>query len=127
MVAVDTNVLVRWLVRDDLRLAKQADNMLNTAPANTLYLDRLIIAELTYVLRSVYDIRKNQIVLNLRALVSDDRFFTEDNELMGQAIDLFEHYRALSFEDAWLLGQKRAGIVDNVHTFDAGLQKALQK
>jgi len=121
VVAIDTNVLVRWLVRDDETLAVKADEVCQKARPGELYLDRLILAELTYVLRSVYGLRKVGIVLNLRALASDERFVLDEVEVVGAAIDLFEQHQPLSFEDCWLLALKQAGRATAVATFDKAL------
>lgn len=123
MTAVDTNVLVRWLVNDHPVQARKASTMIDGAETDSLQLDRLILAELTYVLRSNYEMPKNIIVDNLRVILATEAFFIDVPELVRATVDIFANERPLSFEDSWLLAQKRAGDVSGIMTFDKALDK----
>ncbi|HTE21696.1 MAG TPA: PIN domain-containing protein [Candidatus Limnocylindria bacterium] len=126
-IAVDANVLLRWLLRDDSALAAQADKILNGAAHNSLILDRMIVAEVSYVLRSYYQYPKSLIVQNLQALQRAPQFSIADRELVDLTIDLFESEKPLSFEDCWLLALKHSGRVKRVETFDKNLLKRLER
>lgn len=123
MVAVDANVLLRSLVRDDARLAAQADEMIKKARPSSLLLDRLIIAECTYVLRSYYQFDKSDISSWVFAVLGDQRFSIPDRETVQLTAELFARERPLSFEDCWLLALQRSGAASSVATLDAGLAK----
>jgi predicted nucleic acid-binding protein len=126
MVAVDTNILVRWLVRDDRLLADKADAIIYKAKASSLLLDRLILAEFSYVLKSVYKMTKPEIVLNLRILFSTSCFSIIDRVLVEQMVENYANETPLSIEDAWLLTLKQNGKVAGVASFDDSLQQRLQ-
>jgi predicted nucleic acid-binding protein len=126
MVAVDTNILVRWLVRDDRLLADKADAIIYKAKASSLLLDRLILAEFSYVLKSVYKMTKPEIVLNLRILLSTSCFSIIDRVLVEQMVENYANETPLSIEDAWLLTLKQNNKVAGVASFDESLQQRLQ-
>jgi len=85
--------------------------------------DRLILAELSYVLRSVYDYDKQDILLAYDSLLGDDRFVVSDRSLVERTVKLFGSEKPLAFEDCWLLSLKQNGNVQSVATFDANLAK----
>ncbi|MEO8863032.1 MAG: PIN domain-containing protein [Candidatus Saccharimonadales bacterium] len=122
-VAIDTNVLVRYFTKDNEPLSSKAEEILTSAKSNTLALDRLIIAELGYVLKSVYGLKKDQVVMVYKALLSNEIFNILDRELVELAIQLFDEEKPLSFENSWLLAMKRSGKVSDVLTFDDALSK----
>ena len=55
MIAVDTNVLVRFLVRDD---AKQAGRAASLIRANAVWISKTVLLETECVLRSLYASRR---------------------------------------------------------------------
>ena len=127
MVAVDTNVLLRSLVRDDVHLAERADKMLLGAGQASLLLDRLILAECTYVLRSYYEFDKADIADWLAAIMGDSRFSVPDREMVQATVALFGSEKPLSFEDCWLLALRHSEAVKAVATLDEKLAKRVEK
>jgi len=124
-VAIDTNVIVRWLMRDDETLTARADGLIASAVSGSILLDRMILAELSYVLRSNYKLTKTEIIANLQALVIQPCFSLVDKQLTQAMIDHFAHHSMLSMEDAWLLAMYTKRYVDDVLTFDEPLKKRL--
>lgn len=127
MVAVDTNVLVRYITDDHPTLSPRARKILQAAKPGWLLLDRLVMEELGYVLHSSYGFAKPQIGLVYNSLLAEERFFIADRELAVMAVSFFQTYHALSFEDCWLLALVRAGKAESLVTFDAGLKKYLKR
>lgn len=123
MVAVDANVLLRHVVRDDEKLAAKADAVITKARPGSLLLERLIIAECTYVLRSYYQFDKADIADWLVAVLGDARFAVPDRDMVERAAELFAAEKPLSFEDSWLLALQRAGTVASIATFDNRLNR----
>lgn len=124
-IAIDSSVLVRYFTKDDDRLSKQATDLLEKADSNSLVLDRVIIAEFGYVLRSVYGLKKDQLVPVYKSILGNDIFSIPDRDLVETTIRLFDEEKPLSFEDCWLLSLKRSKKVTNVLTFDDSLLKKL--
>ena len=125
MVAIDTNILVRFFTGDDANLYAEAKKLIEQAETGSLLLDRIILAELGYVLHSGYPYAKHDIAKIYKSLLSDQRFSVVDRELVELTANLFETEKPLSFEDCWLLALKRSNKVSDVLTFNVGLQKRL--
>jgi len=125
MVAIDTNILVRYYTDDAPALTDKAQKIIDQAAPRSLFLDRLVIAELTYVLKKLYKFNKGDIANILQSLLADARFVFGDRDLTSETIALFEQEKPLSFEDCWLLALKRQHKVTNVVTFDQQLNKRL--
>lgn len=73
MTAVDTNILVRFLVRDDEAQAKLVRNRFKSAETNNevLWISQLVVLELIWVLESAYNKSRTEIVsilLDLRQM-----------------------------------------------------------
>lgn len=123
MVALDTNIVVRFMTNDDALLSPKAKKILEAAKPGTLLLDRLIIEEIGYVLHSNYEFTKQYIVKAFRSLIELQAISVPDKDIVDLAIDLFESEKPLSFEDCWLLALQKLGTVDAVATFDQNLLK----
>ncbi len=67
-IAVDTNVLVRGVMRDDLVQAEAADRMMRDASVIAIGLSCL--CELAWVLRSVYGLKANDVLVAFKTLLA---------------------------------------------------------
>jgi predicted nucleic-acid-binding protein len=100
MNAVDTNVLVRFLVRDELEQHTKAAAFLNSrAPDDPAYVSLIVVVELIWVLRRLYHYSREQIHFVLaRLLETAELAFEEEqyismlvNKEAGVADDLADH------------------------------------
>jgi predicted nucleic-acid-binding protein len=124
-VAINSSVLVRYFTKDNDKLLKKSIDLLEKASPKSLVLDRVIIAEFGYVLRSVYGLNKDRLSTVYKSILANDIFTIPDRELVESALKLFEEEKPLSFEDCWLLSLKRSKKVTKVLTFDDNLFKRL--
>ena len=64
MKALDTNVLIRFLVRDNKRQADRVYRLFRDAEENdeTLFVPLLVVLEVIWVLESIYEIPRNDIL-----------------------------------------------------------------
>jgi predicted nucleic-acid-binding protein len=71
MKGIDTNILVRFLVGDDELQAKKVYNIFKKAEASKkeLFVPLLVILELIWVLESVYEITRNEILASIGDLL----------------------------------------------------------
>lgn len=71
MKALDTNVIVRFLVRDDAQQAEIVYRLLKRVEEKneTLFVPLLVVLEIIWVLESVYDISREEICASLRELL----------------------------------------------------------
>lgn len=72
MKAVDTNVLVRFLVQDDEAQTQIANQLLIKAEneKQPLFVSNVVVLELMWVLKSFYDTPRNDILASLSELLS---------------------------------------------------------
>ena len=84
MKALDTNLLVRFLIADDVKQAKKVRQLFKKAEKNKseLFVTLLVIIELIWVLESVYDIARKDIVAVI-------------NDMLEMPIFKFEHQSTL--------------------------------
>ena len=72
MAAIDTNILIRFLVEDDAAQLAQVERLITAAvrAGDTLYVPITVALELEWVLRSNFGFNKSTVVQTLQALLS---------------------------------------------------------
>lgn len=116
MIAVDTNVLLRYLVEDDLRQSELArmffEERLNAA--NPGWISLLVIAETAWALRSIFGADPAMVRQMARDLLAAAQLVVEAPDLVRDAIAL----ETPDIADAIIhLGGRDAGCTSTV-TFD---------
>jgi predicted nucleic-acid-binding protein len=119
MRAVDTNVLVRLLTRDDPRQAAQADAFIESGA----WVSVVALAEATWVLGTVYDRDADQIARALEMLLNHQSLTLQEPEAVAAAIDVFRKRPALGFSDCLLVELARKAGHLPLGTFDRHLSK----
>ena len=116
MRAVDTNVLVRLLVRDDAAQAKLADEFV----AKGAWVSHLVLAETFWVLSAVYQRSAKQLMALLDILLIHESLVLQDADTVAAALAHFRHKPALGFSDCLVLevakkaGHRPLGTFDKV-------------
>lgn len=121
MKGLDTNVLVRYLVADDAKQAERAAKFLESecTPETPGFVNRIVLCELVWVLRSAYGYDRQQIALPLEMLLRTVELRLEDHDAAWGALRLYRAGRC-DFPDAFLaLTNRRSGCETTV-TFDKG-------
>jgi len=119
MVAVDTNVLVRLVLRDDLSQTDAAQRFI----ANGCWASILAIAETVWVLQSYYSFTWQQIVTALDMLVNNQQLVIENSEAVSDALELLRTKPSLGFVDCLMLELARKAGHLPLGTFDRALAK----
>jgi predicted nucleic-acid-binding protein len=114
MLAVDTNVVVRYLARDDARQTPVAEEMLRTEQILIL---KTVLLETEWVLRYSYGFDRDLIVAALRGLAGLPTVRLQDDVFVAQALDWFEG--GMDFADALHLATSREA--SSFVTFDRKL------
>lgn len=88
MTAIDTNFLVRFLVKDDPKQARTVYNILKEIETekNTLHIPVIVIIELIWVLEAAYDISRDEIINSLDQLLLMPIFTFENLSSIQQTI-----------------------------------------
>ena len=122
MIALDTNVIVRFLVRDDPAQARRAKALVDrlTEREERAYVSDIVLCELVWVLTRTYRFERAQVVTAIDALVRAKqlRFGSVDNVL--RALSAFERGKG-DFADCLVREHARAAECDAVMTFDEKL------
>lgn len=95
MIAVDTNLIVRYLTGDHPQQSPRARALIDTHP---VYVAVTVILETEWVLRSTYVFSRSDVVRALRAFCGLPTVTVEDGILIATALDLAEN--GLDFADA---------------------------
>lgn len=114
MRAVDTNVLVRLVTRDDAKQAAAAEAFV--APG--AWVPHLVLAEATWVLTSVYDRGPAEIATAVEMLLNHQHLTLQDGDAVAAAVACFRRRPAVGFSDCLVLEvARKAGHVP-LGTFD---------
>ena len=119
MRAVDTNVLVRLMTRDNVKQVAIADAFV----ANGAWVPQLAIAEATWVLASVYERGPEAVATAVEMLLSHEHLTVQDAEVVAAAVAQFRQYPKVGFSDCLMVEVARKAGHTPVGTFDRGLGK----
>jgi predicted nucleic-acid-binding protein len=117
MRAVDTNVLVRLMTRDDEGQVAIAEAFV--APG--AWVSHLAIAEATWVLASVYDRGPEAIATAVEMLLSHMHLTVQEAEAVVAAVAQFRRYPKVGFSDCLLREIARKSGHTPLGTFDRNL------
>lgn len=119
---VDTNVLVRHLTGEPPAMARRATRFLAAAAPGELLLADLVLAELVYVLESVYDLNRLAVAAAARAVVTFPAIAVDDPQLLLRAVEVYENDR-LDFAEAYLVASAERSGVRAVASFDKTVRR----
>jgi predicted nucleic-acid-binding protein len=114
MRAVDTNVLVRLVVRDDAGQARAAEEFTRGGA----WVSHLVLAETLWVLDAVFERTAGQLATAVEMLLNHKDLTVQDPDVVAAALD---HYRArpsLGFSDCLVLEIARKAGHLPLGTFD---------
>ncbi len=120
MLAIDTNVIVRYLIGDHPEQTRKARALIDDAP---VFVSRTVLLETEWVLRSAYDQPADAVAQALRSFAGLPTVTIETPERVALALTHAEC--GMDFADA--LHLVAAGECDGFATFDSGLVKAARR
>jgi predicted nucleic-acid-binding protein len=119
MRAVDTNLLVRLIVRDDLAQAAAAESFVSSGA----WISHLVLAETLWVLDAVYERTPTQIAKAIELLLNHSNLTLQDADAVSLALKSFWLKPALGFSDCLVLEIARKAGHLPLGTFDKQLAK----
>ena len=119
MRAVDTNVLVRLVTRDDAKQVTAAEDFV----AQGAWVPHLALAEATGVLASVYDRGHEAIAMAVEMLLSHQHLTVQDTDAVAAAVEQFRRRPAVGFSDCLMVEVARKAGHGPLGTFDRDLGK----
>jgi predicted nucleic-acid-binding protein len=110
MIGIGTNVIVRYIVQDDLKQAKAATKLIEKSCStdNPGYINHIVLCELVWVLRRNYKLDKASICQVIEQIMRTDRIVIEDIQIVWKALETFKESKA-DFADC-LLGQRNLQV-----------------
>lgn len=118
MIALDTNVLVRFLVQDDpeqARLATEAIDLLSDAVPG--FVSREVLVELVWVLERAYRLGRAEIAGALDGLLASTELMIEGADDVGPALELYRN-DGFGFADLMIAAAARRAGATELVTFD---------
>ena len=137
MIAVDTNVLLRYLLHDDEAQAARADAVFDAT--ETLLITDVVLVETVWTLAGrKYRLAKAELVAVLELLFSEPNIRFEDDQVVWRALQAYRSaapadearlVKGAGFADALIVfkalrAASDAGeVLNGVYTFDAAMQR----
>ena len=119
MRAVDTNVLVRLLARDNPKQVAAAEVFVQAGA----WISHLVLMEAVWVLDSVYEVKPEQLANGVEMLLDHEHLVVHEAEVVKAALALYRKHPGLGFSDCLILEVARAAGHVPLGTFDRGLGK----
>jgi predicted nucleic-acid-binding protein len=116
VIAIDTNIVVRLLTKDDLRLYEASRKLI---ASDNVYIPDSVILETEWVLRYAYDFEPAQICYALRRLFGLPNVSLSNQFLIAQVLSW--HEQGLDFADAFHLANSHS--LAALKTFDLSFIK----
>ena len=124
MIALDTNVLVRFLVEDDLAQAERAQAILRRAVEadDPCYVADIVLCELVWVLERSYKIKRAEIGASLSRLIRAQHLAFSSVERLSRTLESYTSGRG-DFADYLIRETAKEAGCEAVATFDGDLLK----
>jgi predicted nucleic-acid-binding protein len=119
MRAIDTNVLVRLITRDDARQAAAAESFVEPGA----WVSVVVLVEAAWVLSTVYELSARDLSMAVEMLLHHRDLVIQDPEAVAGALELFRAKPSLGFSDCLILQLARQNGHLPLGTFDRGLAK----
>jgi len=119
MRAIDTNLLVRLIVRDDARQVAVAEAFV----ASGAWVSHLVLAETLWVLEAVHERTPPQLAAAVEMLLNHEHLAIQDPDVAARALAGFRARPTLGFSDCMVLEIARKAGHLPLGTFDRGLAK----
>jgi predicted nucleic-acid-binding protein len=119
MRAVDTNVLVRLVTRDDLKQVAAAESFVTKGA----WVSMLVLMEATWVFAAVYDLTHAEIATAIDMLLHHRDLTIQESDSVAAALDEYRNRPALGFSDCLILEAARKAGHLPLGTFDRNLSK----
>ena len=120
MIAVDTNLLVRFLTEDDKRQAEQATQLIKGEAE--VFVAKTVLLETAWVLRSAYGFKVAEVVDAFQRLGGIQNVVFEDARSVASALQWVRE-NALDFADALHLATAQTIGAQPFYSFDQPLVK----
>ena len=123
MIGLDTNVLVRYIMRDNARQAVAATRLIESLSIESPgFVPLVSVVELAWVLGVAYELDRGQLVQALESLLRAKEIVVERAEIVWKALRVYQGANA-DFADCLIERSAAAAGCLKTMTFDRGAAK----
>lgn len=122
MAAIDTNILIRFLVRDDEGQFQQVLALFEEYHERSLRINVHVIVEAAWVLSGSYNYSKDELIQTFRHLINTEALDVQNDKIIEKALDMYELSNA-DFEDCLITAQNEFTNHSPTFTFDKKASK----
>jgi len=119
MRAIDTNVLVRLVARDEAAQAASAEEFVRRGA----WVSLVVLAEFAWVMDTVYRRTPAQIADGVELLLDHEQLVLQDADVVARALAQFRAHRGVGFSDCLIVEQARKAGHGPLGTFDRALSR----
>ena len=117
-IGIDTNVFIRYIVRDNEEQALQADKILdNCTEDKTALINQIVLVEIIWVLKRLYKYPKNDLLKILELILFNNHIQVLNSEEAKNAMIEYQNGSA-DFSDYFLSEINKTNKVEFTYTFD---------
>lgn len=125
MHGIDSNILLRFLLRDDMAQAQQVDQLIRQAKGQRMFLvDVVVLLETIWVLTARYKASREAILEMVEGLLAAEEFEVENRDAVELALGYAER-RGVGFADALIAARNLAAGCHSTLTFDRDAAKLI--
>ena len=118
MIGLDTNILVRYFIKDDPQQTRLAVNLIfSLSPSEPGWIGVAIFMELDWVMNNVLKVKKDRVVEIFDTLLASRELVVENMETVREALQLYR-FRNTDFSDCLLAASAKAAGCSRTVTFD---------
>jgi predicted nucleic-acid-binding protein len=118
MIGLDTNVLIRYIMQDDVKQSALANRLIDSLTAESPgYVALVSVVEIAWVLGSAYDLDRAQLVQAFESLLRTKELVVENAETVWKAVRSFQSGNA-DFADCLIERAAAVAGCEMTMTFD---------
>lgn len=88
MIGIDTNVLIRYVVQDDLQQSRNATRFMENkiSAENPGFINHIVLCEIAWVLKGAYEYSKDDIIRVFQSMLTANEILVLESDLVWKAI-----------------------------------------
>jgi predicted nucleic-acid-binding protein len=123
VIGLDTNVLVRYIMQDDVKQAQLASRLIESLTVEeTGFVPLVVVVEVIWVLSSSYELDRTQVLAALELLLRTKEIEVERAEVVWRAVRVYRSSNA-DFADCLIERSAAAAGCARTMTFDRRASK----
>lgn len=122
MIGIDTNILVRFLTKDDEKQYKLVLDLFNNLGENLIFVNSVVVIECFWVLEKIYDIPKDRLITIWEGLLQSKEIIFERRQELMESLQIYKHSSA-GFEDCFISVINKYEKVEYTFSFDKKASK----